>query len=328
MIKGKRLLLFCVSLGWIHGLFAQVFVQNTLYQYNRFVYNPAAAGIRDEANITLMGRLQWLGIEGAPKLLTAQIDAPIEAWDSGLGAHVIADQLGPLTTTGLNIAYAYHLPLGNGARLSFGAASGILQKSLSGNFIYNVDNGIDPLIPTGDFSSSQIVPALSAGVYYSLPDDKLFVGISGQDLLEPSIEELTLQTGVGPESRVARSFYLTAGYRFDLTDEVSLLASTLGRTDAVSYQMDASLHATLKDRILVGASYRMISNESVSGIVGAKITEGLFFAYAYDFVLSGLNANGDLSSHEVILSYSLPSLGLGGRSRRKTGLDDVIKPNY
>ena len=54
---------------------AQVYFQNTMYAFNRFVYNPAAAGMsqigmENGVNLTLLGRQQWLGIEGAPRLST------------------------------------------------------------------------------------------------------------------------------------------------------------------------------------------------------------------------------------------------------------------
>jgi len=301
---------------------AQVFVQNTLYPYNRFIYNPAAAGISGETRLTVMGRLQWLGLDGAPRLLTANIDAPLRLFDSGVGAYIIRDELGPLSTTGLNLAYAYHMELGGG-RLSLGASAGILQKAIDGDFVYNLDNGEDPLVPAGNFSSSQIVPGLAAGVMYTYPDgdgqERFYVGISGQDLLEPSIDDLTLNPGRGSESRVARSFYLLGGYNVDITDDIRLQPSVAARTDLVSYQVDVSAHASLKT-FLVGLSYRAFSNESISGILGARISDQLFFAYSYDFVMSGLNAQNDLSSHELVISYLIQS---GGRIR--PGLDDVIK---
>ncbi len=320
-MKKSLLLLAFVSL--LSSLsYAQVFVQNTLYPYNRFIYNPAAAGISGETRLTVMGRLQWLGLEGAPRLLTANIDAPIRFFDSGIGAYIIRDELGPLSTTGLNVAYAYRLELGGG-RLSLGASAGILQKAIDGDFIYNLDNGEDPLVPAGQFSSSQVVPGLAAGVMYTYPDgngqERFYIGISGQDLLEPSIDDLTLNPGRGTESRVARSFYMMGGYNVDITDDVRIQPSFAARTDLISYQLDVSAHATLKT-FLVGLSYRAFSNESISGILGAKISDQLFFAYSYDFVTSELNAQNDLSSHEIVISYLIQ-----GGGRIKPGLDDVIK---
>lgn len=297
----------------------QIFIQNTLHPFTRFVYNPAAAGVTEEANAAIMGRLQWLGIDGSPRTIAAFIETPLPSFDSGVGVHIIADQLGPLATTGIQLSYAYHLLVKGNAKLSIGASAGILQKSLNGNFIYNTDNGEDPLVPVGNYNSSLIVPGLNAGIYFSGPKDKYYIGISGQDLLEPSIEDLTLATGVGPDSRVARSFYLLGGYRFNVADNISLLANAAGRTDGVSYQLDAGAQATVNNKFIFGTSYRFIDNESVSGMVGIQITDKLMAAYAYDFVLSGLNSARDLSSHEIVLSYRMKV------NRNKTGLDDTIK---
>lgn len=314
LLLGTCLLLFSSASG-------QIFIQNTLYPYNRFVYNPAAAGVSGQTTLTLMGRLQWLGIDGAPQLLTASLDAPLDGIDSGIGVYIIRDELGPLSTTGLNFAYSYRLSLGKGT-LSAGVSGGILQKALDGDFIYNLDGGEDPLVPSGAFSSSQIVPGLAAGLYYSHPnadgEELFYAGISGQDLLEPSIDDLTQSPGLGAISRVARSFYLLGGVNLPVGNDVILHPSFATRTDGISYQLDGSLHVSVKS-FLLGASYRTISNESISGIVGARVSDQLFFAYAYDFVLSGLNAQNDLSSHELIISYALQ----GGGSLK--AYDDVIK---
>jgi len=318
----KYLLLLLVVTCLTSSSYAQVFIQNTLYPYNRFIYNPAAAGISGDTRLSIMGRLQWLGLDGAPRLITAAIDAPLRIFDSGVGAYIIRDELGPLSTTGLNFAYSYRLEVGGG-RLSLGASGGILQKAINGDFVYNLDNGEDPLVPAGAFSSSQIVPGLAAGVMYSFPnargEELFYVGLSGQDLLEPNIDDLTRNPGQGLDSRVARSFYMLGGYNLDINQDIQLHPSFAARTDLISYQLDISTHVSLKT-FLVGLSYRAFSNESVSGILGARISDQLFFAYSYDYVLSGLNAQNDLSSHELVISYLINS---GGRVR--PGLDDVIK---
>ena len=313
----KRIFL-CLGLMWGLTASAQVFIQNTLYSFNRFVYNPAAAGINQSANLTLLGRLQWVGIDGGPRSFTAAVDAPITSMQSGVGAYIIGDELGPLSTVGVNVSYAYHLDVGN-ATLSIGASGGLLQKSINGNFVYDRSNGDDPVVPFGNYSSSAMVPNLAAGIYFTLPEDKFFIGISGQDLLEPSIEELTLTAGIGPDAKVTRTFYLSSGIRFDLSDQVNLQPSVLARTDGISTQFDASVLATLKSVVVLGVSHRFY-NDSFSGIIGAKISNKLFFGYAYDYTLSGLNANRDLASHEIMLTYSFS--GGGGIP---FGKDNVIK---
>lgn len=309
MMKKLALFVMWVTLFGISGN-AQVFIQNTLYPFNRFVYNPAIAGMEDGTTLTLMGRLQWLGIDGAPSLFTTSVDTRIEALQSGVGGYIIADRLGPLTTTGVNGSYSYHLSLvPDKLRLGIGASAGILQKAINGEFRYDPSNGEDPVVPLGQYSNSVIVPNLAAGLYLSGLDDdgeeQFYVGISGQDLLEPSIDDITLTPGVGQESRVSRTFYFTAGYRFVLSENVELEPSLLARTDGASSQLDLSAFLTLKSLVLVGLNHRF-GNDSFSGSLGVKISDNAFVAYSYDYTISGLNQNGDISSHEIVLSYTFP----------------------
>ncbi len=316
-----------LTLLLVAGVFSitvgQVFVQNTMYNYNRFVYNPAAAGLgqagmEDGMNLTLLGRAQWLGIEGAPSMSTVAFHSPLEGLSSGLGGYLIADRIGPITTTGINAAYSYHIELGtSGNRLSIGVNGGLLQKSISATWEYYgpVD---DPLVPRGQYTAGTIVPSLGAGLFFT--GDKFFVGLSGQDLLEPSLEAL-LMTQVGEDSRVPRSFFLSGGYTFKLSNQSSLEPQVFVRTDGTfPPQVDASLFWRYKP-IVFGASYRFF-NDSFSGILGFNVLDRTFIAYSYDYTLNSLNAPQDISSHELILSFTFPSRGRSG-GQIKDNLDDI-----
>ncbi len=288
---------------------AQVFVQNTMYNYNRFVYNPAAAGLgqvglADGMNLTLLGRLQWLGIDGGPNLSAINFHSPIESISSGLGASILSDQLGPLTTTGLNVAYAFHQPIGRNT-LSFGVNGGMLQKSLNANWQYFGDE--DPRVPLGQYNASLIVPSLGAGIFFRGADDRYFVGISGQDLLEPSIDDLLLSTS-GMESKVTRTFYLSAGYSLEINKKSSIDPQVFLRYDGTGLpQADLSLYWNYKP-VVFGGSYRFF-NDSFSAIFGVNVLDRTFIAYSYDYTLSSLNALRDVSSHELIISFTFPTKG-------------------
>lgn len=304
---------FSISVG-------QVFVQNTMYNYNRFVYNPAAAGLgqlgmEEGMNLTLLGRSQWLGVDGAPNMSTVAFHSPIQGASSGLGGYIIADQIGPLITTGVNAAYAYHLELGSGRNvLSIGVNGGMLQKSVSADWVYfGVD---DPLVPRGGYQASTIVPSLGAGVQFAGvargTKDSYFIGLSGQDLLEPSLEEL-LVTSVGEESNVPRSFFLTAGYSYQLNAKSSLEPQVFVRTEGTfPPQVDASLYWRYKP-VVFGGSYRFFS-DSFSAILGVNVLDRTFIAYSYDYTLNSLNTLRDISSHELIISFTFPTSG--GSSRK------------
>lgn len=320
-MKKRFLCLVLLGVLFVMNSNAQVFIQNTLYSFNRVVYNPAAAGIGGGTNVTLLGRLQWLGIDGAPTLFTTSADTKIEGI-GGVGAYIIADKLGPLTTTGINASYSYHLPLiQDKLVLGIGASAGLLQKSINGEFRYDDSNGIDPLVPLGQYSNATFVPNMAAGLYLSGKDDdgreQFYLGISGQDLLEPSIDAITQSPGIGPDSRVSRTFYASGGYRFDLSEDIELEPNFLVRTDGASTQFDLSAFVTLKSLVIFGLSHRFY-NDSFAGSLGVRISDNAFIAYSYDYTLNGLNQNGDISSHEIILSYTFPPFGQGSKVRDNT----------
>jgi len=305
----KRLYLatFLALTMWCASANAQSYIQNTMFMYNRVAFNPAAVGAGSQPQLTLLGRYQWVGLDGAPRLFTLSGDGKIDAIRGGLGGYVIGDRLGPLSTIGANVAYAFHLELGDGGEdsnaptLQIGVQAGVLQKAINGTFVYSEQIfGPDPVIPSGDYTASAIVPSLGAGVYLNGPDQKYYVGISAHDLLEPSLEGL-LQTDVGEVSNVPRTFYIMGGYRFDFNnDKLHLQPNFMARTDGASFQFDIGANMTI-DPIVIGLSHRW--QDSFSGLVGFTISDRLFLAYSYDYTLSDLNANRDLHSHELVLSY-------------------------
>ncbi len=298
-----------------------------MYNYTRVLYNPAAAGMQqpasttDGVNVTMLGRLQWLGIEGAPQTSAILINAKADRLGGGIGGYVLADKLGPFSRVGASLAYSYHLSLGDNGKLGtlqIGASAGFMQQTLNGNWRYDLANGPDPVVPQAPLSGT--VPSLSAGLVYRGLNDRLTVGISGQDLLEPSIENLLASNTDGIESRIPRSFYFNASYTFDLSNESHLTPTVFARTEGIlAPQLDASLYWDYKS-IVFGGSYRFF-NDSFSAILGFNVNDRTFLAYSYDYTLNALNATGDVATHEIIVSYTFP--GSAGPRREIKQVRDI-----
>lgn len=307
-------LLIGLCIGLTVAASGQVFFQNTMYPYTRFMYNPAAAGMTNPgmeqgANFTLMGRQQWLGIPGAPRTPVFAFNAPLPNEIGGIGATVGSDILGPVTSTWLDVAYAYHLDLGSSLQLNIGAAGGFRNFNIDATgWKYDQSGGIDPTVPT--VSRSVLVPSISAGIYLSSKDPNgrdgnFFVGLSGQNLLEPSIEDVLDVIGIGPTSRIPRTFSIMGGYRFDLDDRMSIQPIINLQTDgAQAPQTAVSVYWNYKP-VSVGVNFRAGDTESLGGILGFNVSDQMFFGYSYDYPLTGLNGIGDLHTHEIIISYTL-----------------------
>lgn len=289
---------------------AQQDAQFTMYMFNRYVLNPAYAGALKATNITGLGRAQWVGIDGAPRTSTASVNGYVNKLHGGLGAYIIGDQLGAFRTFGLKASYAFHLNFSERSTLNIGVGGGLYQKELNGNWIYNQDNGIDPSLPLT--AQNMIVPDLDGGLYFHVarknantsgayPQDAFYVGVAATHILEPSIEDLTLQTG--PNSVLSRGLNAMVGASFDLGTNVVLAPSAFFRMAGPVYQFDLNANLYVSPMVF-GISHRW--GDSFSGIVGFNASSNLFVAYSYDYTTSQLGSF-TTGSHELIVSYTFPS---------------------
>ncbi len=296
--------------------FAQQDPQYTMFMFNRFVQNPAYAGALQATNITGLGRAQWVGIPQAPNTTTASINGYSKALHGGLGAYLIGDRLGPLSTVGIKGAYAFHLEFGDKkAFLNVGVAGGIYQKVLNGDWIYNQSAGIDPVLPLT--KEPILVPDLDAGMYFHVPlrdasssaypQDRFYIGAAVSHILEPSMESL-MAVPDQVNTVLSRGISAQAGYVFDLGPSVFLEPNVNFRMAGPTSQFDLNLNLYVSPMVF-GISHRGFvgaNNDSFSGLVGFNASTYLFIGYSYDYTTSGLG-RFTTGSHEVIVSYTFPS---------------------
>ncbi|MEO6902724.1 MAG: type IX secretion system membrane protein PorP/SprF [Bacteroidia bacterium] len=281
--------------------FAQQDAQFSMNMFNRLAINPGYAGTNEALCGTLLYRQQWTGFPGAPKIGLLSVDYG-RILGGGIGLTVDQDQLGFDKTLKAKLAYSYHLVVGSTGVLGIGIDAGMIQKSFKGNFIApdgtssNTNNGIDNSIPwTG---SSSMTYDVGFGLYYTTK--KLYVGISSLHLPE---QKMNLSgggvTSFNFDYKVARHYYLMAGYTFDLSPEFDITPSILTKSDATSTQLDINLLAKYNKLIFFGVSYRL--TDAAVGIVGLEYKK-FKFGYAYDYTLSTIK-NHSNGGHEIMLGY-------------------------
>ncbi|WNJ16240.1 type IX secretion system membrane protein PorP/SprF [Pontibacter sp. G13] len=316
---------FTLILGLVVWGFAPVFgqkaFQNTMFPYTQFAYNPAAAGtpflgMLEGPNVMLFYRNQYTNIEGAPQIAGGSFSMPIGNGEAGsFGVNFFNDQIGPFSNIMADVAYSFGLEVGATGKLSFGAGFGFRQVKLDpSQWVYNQDGGPDPVLPLAP--TSGIVPVLNAGLHYQ--SDNLFVGIAGQNLTEPSIESLLGAENLGDDSNVPRTFSLTGGYRFDLGVEgrSSLTPAVMLQYDLVNIpQVSASVYWNYAP-LVVGLNQRLVNSESTGLMVGAMLNDRLFAGYAFDYIWNSLNSAGDVSSHELVVSYTFTTSTSNPRKRK------------
>ena len=293
---GKFLLLLLVSLPTV--AIAQQQPHYTMYMANNFVLNPAVAGMEDYTVLKLSARSQWTGITDAPKTLYATLNTPWRGRDGrkgnlGVGGKVFVDQTGPILFSSAEFNGAYHLPLNETYRLSFGMGIGVNYRRVDFSKV-QLEDPNDPIYGTDDLRHA--TPTASAGLW--LYTDDLYVGISALNLLgdgfgSPPAGKLTMA--------MERHYFATAGYRFQFGDFYLTPSAVLKVVRPAPVAYDINLKGQVADVFWAGISWR--HRDGIAAMAGFFISSALNVSYAYDFINSDLRQHS-LGSHEIILGIN------------------------
>jgi type IX secretion system PorP/SprF family membrane protein len=292
-MKNSRLicgLLFVLSAS---SVFGQQDAQYTQYMYNMNVLNPAYAGSRGNLSIGLLGRAQWVGVEGAPRTITLAVNGPVGE-NVGLGLSAISDSFGPVTEQSLYVDFSYAIKTSEIGRLAFGVKAGA-------SFL-NVDllslNPNDPEFSnTLSDNINEVYPNIGAGAYYYT--DRFYVGLSVPNLIDSS--HLKEESGVVSTASEEMHYFLTSGYVFQLSDAFKLKPSFLFKGSFGSpLSLDLSTNVLIYDKFELGFSYRF--DDSVSAMAGFQVTPEIRVGYAFDYTVSNLG-NYNSGSHEILLLF-------------------------
>ena len=306
-------LLLCLAAGSR----AQQSVQFSQYIFNGLSINPAYAGYKDVLHLNASYRQQWTGFDGAPRTGSISLDGPLNRGNKdanvGLGIQAMMDNLGPQSAISLYASYAYRIRLDeeDTRRLCFGLGVGATQYGMDGkDLIYEM--GGDRIIPDG--SAKATTPDARVGIYYYTPS--VYIGVSVLDLLSKYTSSGYKWRGYTYESiRRKQHLYVTAGYMFNVNDDISLKPSVLFKSDfSGPAGLDATLMMHIDELLWVGGSYRtnlsvlnkksVVNNagldkaNAVSGILEYYISPKYRIGYSYDYSMNKL-AGIQTGTHEL-----------------------------
>lgn len=272
-------------------LAAQQDPQVTQYMYNMNIVNPAYAGSNEAISIGLLGRTQWVGLDGAPKTVTLSVHSPVGN-NIGLGMSVVTDKIGPVNESNLNADFSYTLKTSEIGKLALGLKAGVTFQDLGLASITTV-------APDVNFTDNinNTFPNFGIGAFYYT--DKFYAGVSMPNMIKSNHFEK--QGGIISKATEKMHYFINSGYVFDISETVKFKPSVLLKAVTGSpVSMDISSNFLVNERLELGASYRI--DDSFSGLVNFAVNQNLRIGYAYDHTISNL---GDYNSgsHEVILRY-------------------------
>ena len=273
--------------------------QYTQYTYNMNILNPAYAGSTGYTSLGLLGRSQWIGVDGAPKTFTLSLHSPI-GFATGIGLSIIHDEIGPIKENNVYVDYSYAIRLSEIGNLAFGLKAGSTFLTVMKLDGIDLNDSIlnEPII-------NKIYPNIGAGIYYYT--DFFYLGFSASNIVKTRLVKNNTH------------YFLTSGYVFDIGYNLKLKPSMMLKSvSGARTSIDLSTNIILNNIFEIGLSYRVY--DSVSTFIGFQIKNKFKIGYAYDFTTSHL---GDFNygSHEIILKFNFEGIFVGHKTNCCTKKD-------
>jgi type IX secretion system PorP/SprF family membrane protein len=325
--------LLYVSIGAIG--FAQQRPHYTQYILNNYILNPALSGIENYADLKISGRDQWVGLNGAPRTVYLTIQGPVgkkdyrtsatsfgipgenprgkSYWENytaaephhGIGFMMVNDRTGSFNRFSAAATYAYHLGLNPTTNLAGGFSAGFTRVSIDKSK-NDFGNG-DPSDPaTGSAISGElnkIRPDIGVGLWLYSRD--YFIGFSAQQIVPQKLAFVDDAAIITKGKLIPHSF-LTAGYRFLLSEDINAVPSVMFKyihgSSTNDFQVETNLKLQYRDLFWIGGSYRY--QDGYAAMAGLNVGNTFNVGYAYDFTQTALKTVSR-GTHEIVLGFLL-----------------------
>ncbi len=271
-------------------------------------YNPAAAGETDFVKIIGGSRLQWVGIEKAPKTFLMTADMPVRLFGKrfGIGAVVRQESRGLYSDMAAGIQAGYKFRLLKG-EFTIALQAGMVNETFKGSEVYipgddDYHQPTDDGIPTSDLTGTSFDMGL--GVWYT--HKWFYAGLSCTHITSPSIG-LTMEGSESTEAQsyefnVGRTLYFTAGSNIPIKNTLfEVMPSVLVKSDFTFTQAEVTARIRYNKFLSGGIGYRY--QDAVSLMLGVDF-RNFYLGYSYDYPTSAIS-RASSGSHEIFAGYKL-----------------------
>ena len=262
---------------------------------NFSIHNPAFTGV-EGASLIINSRLQWTGIDQAPRTNYLLYHLP-QRKNVLLGVSAINDRVFIENKTYLTLDYNYKLQIEQEKSIFLGIKAGGLYNNIDTDKIPRIFNEANPLLSAVESYFNPII-----GVGFTMIAPNFFIGLGTPNLfnskrfkqieeLEPSAQDLTL-------------YHLTGGLKFTLNSKLSLNPSIIYRSisDSPNF-ISGNISFSYDEKFSIGTG--VSNNDNLSVFFNSEGKNGFQWGYGYEF-LNGSAAEAIKSpTHEIFLKINL-----------------------
>jgi type IX secretion system PorP/SprF family membrane protein len=300
LIKSIAALFLVVLGGFTHSISAQQEPLYTQYMFNTMAVNPAYTGTRNALNMNFLSRVQWVGIEGAPRTYTFSMHTPIDNYKMGIGFSMVSDNIGPVNNSYFNVNYAYRIKLTEKSTLSMGLKGGIYNYYAGLQDVFLGNNTNDEAF-SGNLEQ-KFQPNAGFGLY--LFSQKYYAGFSVPKLIEDKMSDF--ETNGSVLNQLKRHYFLMGGYVFDAGADWKIKPAFIQKfVEGAPPSTDLTAQFIFKNTFWIGTTYRV--GDAVAFLSGVQVNRQIFVGYSYDYTTSALSSFNQ-GSHEIVISYDFEGL--------------------
>lgn len=297
-------------------------------------YNPGAVGDTDNIRLRGAGRMQWVGIDNAPKSFVLAADMPFRLFGKqrfGTGLVVQQESMGLFRNLSVNAQIGYKRKLFKG-ELTAALQIGFFNEQFKGSEVYIPDDDDfhdpdDEAIPRRDVSGNAI--DLGLGLFYT--HKKFWAGLS---LLHANGATVSFENdsetggsidtgtgGTGTEGGIRKKYqfkasptaYFMAGSNIPIKNTLfEVMPSVLVKSDFTFTTGEITARCRYNKFLTAGLGYRW--NDAVYAVASVEF-KGFYLGYSYDYPTSAI-ARASSGSHEIFAGYSL-KLDLSDKNRHR-----------
>lgn len=272
---------------------------SSLYDMQGMIYNPSTAGAYQHGMVGATYRSQWSGISGSPKTATVFGSFDLPKHDIGLGGYLYNDKTGPTSRTGIQLAFAKHIPLKNNARFSLGIEARGQQYSIDRAKLSQT-LGSDPALGSVDNKFT-----FDAGFGISYTSKKFQVGASVSQLIQSKLDFYNGSQTPAEEGRLYRHYYLHSLYNWNVDGNTVITPNLLFvYLPNAPLEFQGGVRVEHNEIFWWGISMR--ARQSFMLSAGVNINKKFTIGYSFDMYKTPLSVyDQGASAHEVLLRYNI-----------------------
>lgn len=278
---------------------AQQLQTSSMYDLQGIYHNPSTAGTQATNMVGVSYRTQWSGISGSPKTATVFGSFGMPQHNIGIGGYIYKDETGPTSRTGVELAFAKHIPTGNGGIFSLGIEARGLQFSLDRAKLVST-LGSDPALGTSDNKFK-----FDAGFGISYTGKKLQIGASASQLIQSKLGFYTGNLTTNESARLYRHYYFHGSYKWTVDGVTTITPNLLFiYLPNAPLEVQGGFKVEHKETFWWGLGYR--AKQSFILSAGINISKKFTVGYAFDIYQTPLSVfDGGSNAHEMLLRFNI-----------------------